>query len=183
MINPYDLPIIIPHEQRQEFILWCCTVHGKNAGVQAKKCGDMFDRWENVWHKKPFDVIRERDDEFLRKCLMVRGIGQYDRIVHMWRAIANMPDITLDSLMNVKYIGPKTAHFIMLYLTGGDYPVLDRHVMRWMGEQLGNCVPNKTPGSIKSYLAWANVFSVLAKSMGTTVAELDKKVWNERAKT
>lgn len=183
MIDPYNLQIPIHIEQRQDFILWCCTVQGKNAGVQAKKCNEMFEEWRCKHNTDLFKVVRSMPKAWLLEQLKKHRMGQYGRIAAMWEEIAWFIDMSIVRLLSVPYIGPKTAHFIMLYLTGGEYPVLDRHVLRWMSKALGgaNKAPTKTPTSINAYNEWATIFLQLAKERGMTCAQLDKVIWNEGA--
>jgi hypothetical protein len=171
----------LPQEQHEEFMLFCCCVHGKPAATQIGKLEEWADLMRDMWPTQSlFTIIRSLDDGELIASMQQVRLGQYKRISQMWRGLVQLQKpCTIEGLMSVPFIGPKTAHFIMLYTTGGDYPVIDRHVLRWMSRRYK--VPASPPPDLARYAEIANLFRFEAKAHGMTVGELDKEIWTAAA--
>lgn len=77
-------------------------------------------------------------------------------------------------------IGPKTARFFLLHSRPDvECAVLDRHILRWMGQYMK--VPNATPTG-ERYRELERAFLSHARRLGKTPAQLDLDIWNEATK-
>ena len=187
MINPNKITNFKrTQEQIQEFLLFCIIVAGKNSDVQAKKL-DAFLFGSGC---SPFDWIDWIDGKgILEDKLKGVKMGQYNRIAPCFREIAkrfnngNIYNLTLNDLMSVKGIGPKTARFFLVHSQEGcDHAILDTHVLTWLRQFFGWC-PKITPVG-QAYLDWEQIFLDKARELwpNKSIAEIDLEIWKQRSK-
>ena len=91
--------------------------------------------------------------------------------------------VTVDELVRVKGIGPKTARFFVMH-SRRDQKVatLDVHILKWLREQGVERVPSQTPQNEVAYKRLEEKFLKLAKGLGKDPAELDLEIWKKKAK-
>lgn len=153
MINPTKVTNFNRTKAELEYFwLFCILVVGKNSDIAARKLVSLFNNVEG----SPFDYIRSEkkfNKHFIHNWLVANKVGQYYRIE---KAIEqslelNLETCSLNDLMSVFGVGPKTARFFLLHSRKDcNNIVLDTHVLRYLRERwkLEN-VPNKTPQDIK----------------------------------
>jgi hypothetical protein len=115
---------------------------------------------------------------FLKK----HKLGKYKLFNKAFRAAIklNLDDLSIESLMKVPGIGPKTARMTILYYEPDASVVpLDTHVLKWLRAQ-GYKAPKSTPTG-RRYLELEQAFIVEAKKRKMTVRDLDTQVWKQYA--
>lgn len=117
---------------------------------------------------------------FLKKHKM----GKYKLFNKAFRAAIkiDLDNITVESLMKVPGIGPKTARMTILYYEPGANVVpLDTHILKWLKAQ-GYNAPKSTPTG-RRYLELEKAFIAEARKRKMTVRALDTEVWKSYAIT
>ena len=90
--------------------------------------------------------------------------------------------VTVDELVRVKGIGPKTARFFVMHSRKNErVATLDVHILKWLREQGVENVPSQTPQNSLNYNRLEKAFLELAEKMGRTPAELDLQIWREKS--
>lgn len=181
MVDPTDVTKFNRTESElQEFLLFCTVVAGKTAHIQAGKLDTFL-----TMDKKdltPFKIIEYYlDKEILLKKMQLVGLGQYRRLVKCFRQLINLDvnTCTLDQLEEVYGIGPKTARFFLLHSRPNQkLAVLDTHILKWMGEELGVKVPKTTP-PIASYRVLEEIYLNHCSKNNLDPATLDLEIWNK----
>jgi thermostable 8-oxoguanine DNA glycosylase len=163
-------------EELQSFMLFAIAVAGKKALTTAQKINYVLNGKE--LNETPFDYLKRIP---LNHHLRVWKIGQYNRIYSAIKGVMelNLRTCSLDDLMKVRGIGPKTANFFLLH-SRPNYrgAVLDTHILRWMWEVHGVRTPKSTPQG-KSY----NKFAALAEELigrsfpSLSLADADLLIW------
>ena len=181
MINPTSITKFDrTTRELQIFWLFCIMVAGKNSDQVAAKLGKLIQSCCEF--ELPFDFFRN-NMHAVHNVLVANKIGQYNRIE---KAIAQSVDLdlenaTLDNLMNVFGVGPKTARFFLLHTRRDcDCAVLDTHVLKWLGLR-GVIVPTATPQNGIQYEHLERLFLLHVKAAFPTlsVAEADLLIWSQ----
>lgn len=173
----------------QEFLLFCIVVAGKNSTVQAKKLENFLVFAHNSYtahhHHRAishFEVLRWLGEKGIEKWLQMAKMGQYKRISVAFRGAANLcvDECTLEDLIAVKGIGPKTARFFLLF-TRKDckYAVLDTHILKFLRKIHVQDVPLATPQKKSDYDRLEKEFTDAWEIAGNglTLAEFDLTIW------
>lgn len=166
--------------QKESFLLYCIVAAGKTAKTQAAKLNEFL---KGI--TKPFNYIKELvNDEQLYNYLVKSKLGQYKRIEKSFEKVVDLDldRVTVDELVRVKGIGPKTARFFVMHSRKGErVATLDVHILKWLREQGVENVPSQTPQSSLNYNRLEKAFLELAEKMGKTPAELDLQIWREKS--
>ncbi len=166
--------------QKESFLLYCIVAAGKTAKTQAAKLNEFL---KGI--TKPFNYIKELvNDEQLYNYLVKSKLGQYKRIEKSFKKVVDLDldRVTVDELVRVKGIGPKTARFFVMHTRKGErVATLDVHILKWLREQGVENVPSQTPQSSLNYNRLEKAFLELAEKMGRTPAELDLQIWREKS--
>jgi thermostable 8-oxoguanine DNA glycosylase len=167
----------------ESFLLFCVIVAGKNSDWAAGKIEGMFRGCAE--DHTPLDFINNCGVG-LRNYLVANKVGQYNRIERCFSQLAELKlslgsirKMTLDDLLNVFGIGPKTARFFLLHSRKNiKVAVLDVHILKWLGTIFENA-PTSTPTSKKSYEYWEKAFLSMAETNfpNLTIADLDLYLW------
>jgi thermostable 8-oxoguanine DNA glycosylase len=162
----------------QLFFLFCQTVAGKTAKVQARFL-DAFLRKGNG--STPFEIIQDMVDRgVLLEELKTSSLGQFNRLAAGFEQCLklNLRDATLEQLMEVKGVGNKTARFFLLHSRHNQsIAVLDVHILKYLRSQ-GIDAPKQTPSG-KKYLELEKNFLELAKKNNMTPADFDLMLWTK----
>lgn len=193
MINPQQITKFDRSvAELQEFLLFCVTVHGKKAAVQAVKLEQLLIYLSSITgHEMPFDAVKiamETEDEveenLLVKALKKVGMGQYGRITQSFDDLVKLPDlrsVTVEQLEACYAVGPKTARFFVVHSRPEqNHAILDTHILKWMSAQGIADVPKNTPQG-KWYHFFEKIFLTKVKESGKTVAEFDLSIWKSFA--
>ena len=166
--------------QKESFLLYCIVAAGKTAKTQAAKLNEFL---KGI--TKPFNYIKELvNNEQLYNYLVKSKLGQYKRIEKSFEKVVDLDldRVTVDELVRVKGIGPKTARFFVMHSRKGErVATLDVHILKWLREQGVENVPSQTPQSSLNYNRLEKAFLELAEKMGRTPAELDLQIWREKS--
>ena len=164
-----------PHPPRSK-----CAA-GKTASIQALKLNSFL---EGI--TKPFSYIKDLvKSQELYTYLVKSKIGQYKRIEKSFENVLdfNLDCVSVDELVRVKGIGPKTARFFVMHSRKGEkVATLDVHILKWLSEQGVENVPLQTPQNEVTYKRLETEFLERAKKMGKSPAELDLEIWKKKAK-
>jgi thermostable 8-oxoguanine DNA glycosylase len=162
----------------QLFFLFCQTVAGKTAKVQAKFLNAFLQRGNG---DTPFEVIQDMVDRgVLLEELKTSSLGQYNRLAAGFeQSLAlDLSNATLAEIMNIKGIGNKTARFFLLHSRANqNIAVLDVHILKYLRSQ-GYEAPKQTPSG-KKYLELEKNFLELAKKNKMTPADFDLMLWTK----
>jgi len=135
----------------------------------------------------PFDILRHYiATEVLYEQMKESGLGQYTKLAKAFVQITNddfnLRECSLDDLMGVHGVGPKTARFFLCYTRPNQpYAILDTHILRYIREKLSVYTPPATPTGAK-YLELEKVFVKHAQSKGYEPVQLDLQIWEKNSR-
>lgn len=168
-------------KELQKFWLFCLFVAGKNSDTQLKKLNQFL-------HNCPkntdcFTYLRANLLQ-LRNMLVAAKVGQYNRLV---KAIEKSIELdlstcSLQDLMGIYGVGPKTARFFLLHTRKDcDCVVLDTHILAWLRNHNIEC-PESTPSEpkyseIESYAK--TIFPFYFDEL--PMAEIDLLIWGQQS--
>lgn len=184
MIDPTDVTKFdrtVP--QLEEFLLFCIIVAGKRARMQAPKLHQFLTENEAEPSETPFSIIRKLHREGrLLEAIQSARLGQYTRLARCFEEVSklNPATCTTDDLEAITGIGPKTSRYFLLHSRKGTRAaVLDRHILRWMGEKFGINVPSNTPPAGKNYNKFEKAYLDYCDQNQVSPADLDLAIWNK----
>lgn len=189
MIQPHAITNFSRTESElQEFLLFCVCVAGKSSEQQSVKLDKFITnakRIPNIAECDPFTIIRFLSFEGTRAGLEEVKMGQYNRIVRAFIAVAHdRPDLdtcTVQDLEMIHGIGMKTARFFLTHSRPNqEYAILDVHILRHMRDDLGIPTPKATPTNPSKYYALEEKLLEIVRASGKSYAEYDLEVWSKR---
>jgi endonuclease III len=162
----------------QAFALFALLVAGKNSDVTARKLAELASKVDAS--NGVLSALGNMDETDLHNFLVANKVGQYGRIVPAIRRLSrlNLRQCTLDELMSIPGIGPKTARFFLLHSRRHvNVAVLDVHVLRWM-RRFYEDAPTNTPQGL-DYVKWENLYCSLRTSYYPcmSAADADLMIW------
>jgi len=168
--------------QLEMFWLFCIAVAGKNSDTTSKLLALMLYAHQD----RPFDYLRDLGQTGIHNMLVANHSGQYRRISKAFTQSVdlNLRTCTLEDLMSIYGVGPKTARFFLLHSREDcQHAVLDTHILKWMQDHgIGNA-PNATPQNANTYAKYERLFYMLAKSYfpGMSLAQADLLIWTKQS--
>lgn len=205
MIDPHNPPHISTAStyELEEFLLFSAAVAGKHASRTAASLANWLAEWKPKYLESPFSVLAhyttmgpwtpgEYNDvprQILAKDLKRHGMGCYNARARTFLEIywsfinRSVREASFKQLVKIWGIGLKTASFFLAY-TGidEDRVILDTHILQWLKEQGWPRVPKATPKSMGKYEELELYFRAEAAKREITLLELDKEIWQARAK-
>lgn len=179
-------PTSITHFDRtdselQLFWIFCILVAGKNSDVAAKKVANLF---KELNGQTPFEYFEENINS-IHNILVANRVGQYNRIegAIIQSLRLDLRTATLEDLMAIKGVGPKTARFFLLHSRRDcEHVVLDVHILRYLREKWHMDVPISTP-PIAEY---NKIEKLAAKFIKTdyphlSMADADLLIWAQQS--
>lgn len=165
----------------QLFWIFSILVAGKNADVAARKVATLF---KDLNGKTPFQYLEENRNS-LHNLLVANRVGQYTRIENAINQSLRLDlrTATLEDLMAVKGVGPKTARFFLLHSRGDcEHVILDVHILRYLREKWNMDVPLSTPPPVE----YNKIEKLAAKFIKTdypqlSMAEADLLIWAQQS--
>lgn len=160
----------------EAFWLFSMFVAGKNSDFAAKKVQAVFDQCPvNMFL---FDWLRLKD---IGEVLKNAKVGQYTRLTKAVSGSLNLDlsTVSLNELMSVHGVGPKTARFFLLHSRSDcKCAVLDTHVLKFLRDNGYPLAPKATP-SRKDYGAWEDIFLNICKLNypSWSIADVDLRIW------
>lgn len=185
MIDPYNITNYNRTQyELEEFILFCVAVAGKTAKVIARQL-DLFLSPANT---TPFQYIQYLSHSGqLESQLRQAKLGQYTKLVTAYTELSRwsfdqLKNCMPNDLESIKGIGPKTSRFFILHSqSNAQYVVLDRHVLKYLKEQLcWENVPSNTPTS-SQYAYWEEKLLKHLRQNNIPLAEFDLETWKQYA--
>jgi thermostable 8-oxoguanine DNA glycosylase len=162
----------------QLFFLFCQTVAGKTAKVQARFLNAFLLRGKG---DTPFEIIQDMVDRgVLLDELKTSSLGQFNRLAAGFEQCLTLDlrNATLEQIMAVKGVGNKTARFFLLHSRPDqNIAVLDVHILKYLRSQ-GIDAPKQTPSG-KKYLELETEFLGLAKKSKMSAADFDLMLWTQ----
>jgi len=167
----------------EEFMLFCIAAAGKNSQTQARALKRFF-----IWKSpsdSPFEFIKSLERQHqLSSELRNSRLGKYNLLYSAFNEVshAELRRSTPADLEKITGIGPKTARMFILHSRPyQQYAVLDTHVLKWLGKNLGIKVPKNSPSGVR-YKELEDLFIEVAGYRQVTCADLDLQIWNEAQK-
>jgi thermostable 8-oxoguanine DNA glycosylase len=179
-INPTDITKFDRTKDELElFWLFCVLVAGKNADWAAVKITHLL-------QNKPQDIspLAFLNQGDLHNVLVANKVGQYRRITKaIEESVAlDLASATVEDLMGVFGVGPKTARFFILHTRkNAECAVLDTHILKWLKGVFNDLdVPNSTPSG-KEYEKWERlaIKAIQANFGEISLAEADLLIWTQ----
>lgn len=162
----------------QEFFLFALFCAGKNSEYASKCLNRILDREGS---DTLFERFKNLGESEVRDTLVNARIGQYGRLTKaiMQAVNVDLNKCSLEDLMNIHGVGPKTARFFLLH-TRQNYicAVLDTHILKFLRDNQVDA-PQNTPTNLKKYNDLERQFITIAteKFPTMTLADLDLSLW------
>lgn len=178
MITPKDITNFsrTTHEL-QSFFLFGLFCAGKNSDYASKCLSRLLSKDKD----EPFKILKNLGEIGIHNALVASRIGQYSRLTKgiMQSLDLDLATCSLDDLMNIHGVGPKTARFFLLH-TRANYEcaVLDTHILKFLRDHQVDA-PKNTPTNYKQYLDLEKKFIYLAKINfpSMALADIDLTLW------
>jgi thermostable 8-oxoguanine DNA glycosylase len=171
---------------KEEFLLFCFSVAGKTAVIQAQKLDLFLKNLKELYGDDllPFQLIQKAvKNHVLRENLEQVKIGQYKRLEHAFSEVSflDVETVSLEQLESISGIGPKTARFFLLYTRkNSKYAVLDTHILKWMKRTFPEIdIPKSTP-TLKKYYQLETVFLNYCKENDLNPEDIDLEIWKSK---
>lgn len=178
MISPKDITNFSRSKHElQSFFLFGLFCAGKNSDY-ASRC---LSRLLSKNTEEPFETLKKLGEIGIHNALVASRIGQYSRLTKgiMQALNLDLATCSLDDLMNIHGVGPKTARFFLLHTRAGcECAVLDTHILKFLRDHQVDA-PKNTPTNYKQYLELEKKFIYLAKINfpSMTLADIDLTLW------
>lgn len=169
-------------KELQLFWIFGIIVAGRNSDWAAQKVFGLFKGLSD--DETPFQWIKANATS-LHNTLVANRVGQYTRTERalLQSCELDLRTATIDDLLGVFGVGPKTARFFLLHSRPYcDVAVLDVHILRWMREECGvEDAPQQTPTNLDKYRYFERLCVSLmrAKFPGVTMADIDLMLWSK----
>lgn len=162
----------------QAFWLFGAFCAGKNSEYASRCLSHMLSKCTD---ELPFEYLRKLGAIGIQNVLVASRIGQYARLTRfiMESLDLDLRNSSVDDLMNVFGIGPKTARFFILHTRPNQkLAVLDTHILKYLADK-GVDAPPATPTYKKKYQELENQFIHLASSdfPHMSIADIDLMLW------
>ena len=167
----------------QIFALFCLFVAGKNSDFAANKVEEVLKQFPK--DSLPFAEFYMA--ESVTDILIKAKVGQYTRLTKAINGLITLSNneglsnLTLERLMSINGIGPKTAAFFIMHSREGErHAVLDTHILKWIKGNGYESAPKSTPPA-NQYAKWEFIFFNLVDKHfpSLSLAEVDLKLWTE----
>jgi thermostable 8-oxoguanine DNA glycosylase len=163
----------------QSFFLFGLFCAGKNSDYAAKCLAKLLHNNEG---ETPFEVLKNLGETGIHNVLVASKIGQYGRLTKaiMDAVYLDLSTCTLEELMSVHGVGPKTARFFLVHTRPNcEYAVLDTHILKYMRDKGCTLAPENTPTNYKLYVELEKAFLYHAKIdfPFMSIADIDLTLW------
>lgn len=164
--------------QLQAFWLFGAFCAGKNSDYASKCLAKLLSKCGN---QTPFEYLRSLGNVAIHNALVAAKIGQYARLTRFIEESIQLDlrTASLQDLMGVFGIGPKTARFFLLHSRPDcECAVLDCHILKFLRENSVDA-PQQTPTNQKQYIELEKKFLFIAKLQfpQMSVAQIDLMLW------
>lgn len=177
-------------DQLERFLMFCCAVAGKNA-LTTDKAFDRLVTWvyansDIQEHGTLLDWWGDLVEKGIATPALLKsfGFGCYNQRHKTFYAIYSAKKQGMqfsrespEVLETIPGIGMKTSRYFILHSRQSvPFAVLDRHVLRYLGEKGVANVPESTPTTAKEYLRLETEF-LKTVPRGKTPANHDLDIW------
>jgi len=164
--------------QLQAFWLFGAFCAGKNSDYASSCLAKLLSKCGN---QTPFEYLRSLGSVAIHNALVAAKIGQYARLTRFIEESIQLDlrSASLQDLMGVFGIGPKTARFFLLHSRPDcECAVLDCHILKFLRENSVDA-PQQTPTNQKQYIELEKKFLFIAKLQfpQMSVAQIDLMLW------
>jgi thermostable 8-oxoguanine DNA glycosylase len=170
------------YDELIEFLTFCICVAGKNSDAVAKKINALTKERDFLYCMYNYPLEENGLWEYTMLDLLFKHrVGQYKRIMRALRQVAqlDLQNCTLEELMQVKGIGPKTACFFILHSRPNqELVVIDTHILKWYSKTSKKAF-KRPPSKWTDYVALAKaiVRAIRRRFPNMTLAEADLNIW------
>ena len=162
----------------QAFWLFGAFCAGKNSDYAARCLARLLHKCDTT----PFEYLKDLGEVGIHNALVAAAIGQYTRLTKFVIQSLNLDlrTATLEQLMDVYGIGPKTARFFLVHTRPNcEYAVLDTHILKYLRDKGCTTAPDNTPTNYKLYVDLEKAFLYHAKLdfPFMSIADIDLTLW------
>ena len=172
------------YDELIEFLTFCICVAGKNSDVVARKINALTKERDFFYCMYNYPLTEDGLWEmYMYEMLIKHRVGQYNRIMRALRAIAqlDLQNCSLEELLAIKGVGPKTACFFLLHSRPNqDLVVIDTHVLKFYSDYAKSHT-KRPPSKWQDYVALAKaiVKAIRESFPNMTLAEADLTIWKQ----
>ena len=185
-VNPTDITDFNRDtNQLESFWLFCMFVAGKNSDYASRCLSKLIHGMSKRGYDGIFNYFKDLGRDGIHNVLVANRIGQYGRLTKgiMQSLDLDLETCTLDDLLAIHGVGNKTARFFLLHTRGGDYAVLDTHILSWMRSHGVPDAPKNTPTNTKKYKELEKQFRLLSRLNFPYLsdAQIDLLIWSDQS--
>ena len=174
--------------QLEAFWLFCMFVAGKNSDYASRCLSKLIHAaklGQDVGYDGVFNYFKDLGRDGIHNALVASKVGQYGRLTKgiLQSLDLDLETCTLDDLLAIHGVGNKTARFFLLHTRGGDYAVLDTHILSWMRSHGVPDAPKNTPTNSKKYKELEKQFRLLSRLNFPYLsdAQIDLLIWSDQS--
>lgn len=162
----------------QSFWLFSAFCAGKNSDYAARCLSKVLRKVETT----PFNYLSELGELNIRNILVASKIGQYGRLTRfiMESLCLDLRTATVNDLMGVFGVGPKTARFFLVHTRpNASYAILDTHILKYLVDHGVERAGKNTPTSLSHYEELERKFLFMShhEFPNMTVSDIDLMLW------
>ena len=169
--------------QLEAFWLFCMFVAGKNSDHASRCLSKLIHGMSKRGYDGIFNYFKDLGRDGIHNALVANKVGQYTRLT---KGVTQSLDLdlvncNLDDLLKIHGVGNKTARFFLLHTReGGNYAVLDTHILAWLRTHGVEEAPKTTPTDSKVYRTLEKKFRYMSRLCypHLTDAEIDLLIWS-----
>ena len=169
--------------QLESFWLFCMFVAGKNSDYASRCLSKLIHGMSKRGYDGIFNYFKDLGRDGIHNALVANKVGQYTRLTKgvMQSLDLDLRTCRLDDLLKIHGVGNKTARFFLLHTReGGNYAVLDTHILAWLRTHGVEEAPKTTPTDSKVYRTLEKKFRYMSRLCypHLTDAEIDLLIWS-----
>ena len=169
--------------QLEAFWLFCMFVAGKNSDYASRCLSKLIHGMSRRGYDGIFNYFKDLGRDGIHNALVANKVGQYTRLTKgvMQSLDLDLRTCRLDDLLKIHGVGNKTARFFLLHTReGGNYAVLDTHILAWLRTHGVEEAPKTTPTDSKVYRTLEKKFRYMSRLCypHLTDAEIDLLIWS-----
>ena len=169
--------------QLEAFWLFCMFVAGKNSDYASRCLSKLIHGMSKRGYDGIFNYFKDLGRDGIHNALVANKVGQYTRLTKgvMQSLDLDLVNCNLDDLLKIHGVGNKTARFFLLHTReGGNYAVLDTHILAWLRTHGVEEAPKTTPTDSKVYRTLEKKFRYMSRLCypHLTDAEIDLLIWS-----
>jgi thermostable 8-oxoguanine DNA glycosylase len=161
-------------------------VAGKNSDYASRCLSKLIHGMSKRGYDDIFNYFKDLGRDGIHNALVASKVGQYGRLTKgiMQSLDLNLRTCTLDDLLNIHGVGNKTARFFLLHTrAGGNWAVLDTHILAWLRDHGVENAPKNTPTNSELYCELEKQFRYLSRLEYPYLsdAQIDLLIWSDQS--